>query len=66
MRTCPECGETEENRKFYPKSEHCQICNLAFYENQGIGELLRRFYQPEYPPHIQEYLDKRKERLGIA
>lgn len=61
MKTCPECGRNENKTKFYRKSTHCQDCNESYAK--GVLDLVREHYQPEYPKHIQDYLNKRQERL---
>lgn len=66
MKYCPDCGKSEQETMFYPKSTCCKACNQEAYGNYSLGDLLKKFYQPEYPPHIQAYLDKRKERLSMS
>jgi hypothetical protein len=61
MHTCPDCGLNDQETVFYRKSTHCMVCNEKFCKN--AMDLVREHYKPEYPPHIQEYLDKRRERL---
>jgi hypothetical protein len=61
MKHCPDCKQDKPTNQFYRKSEHCMSCNEKYCRN--VMDLIRHTYKPEYPPHIQEYLDKRRERM---
>jgi hypothetical protein len=60
MKVCKTCKVEKPNNKFAGKSEHCRDCDTEFV--QSVMEVVRGFYQPEYPPHIQEYLDNRRKQ----
>lgn len=59
MKTCQTCGKDKPTKAFAGKSEHCRDCDTDFV--QSVMEVVRGYYQPVYPPHIQEYLEKRQK-----
>lgn len=60
MKVCQTCKEEKPNKQFAKGSDHCRDCDYEFVTS--LMEVVRGYYQPEYPPHIQEYLDKRKKQ----
>jgi hypothetical protein len=60
-RICPECEMTEGVVKFYKDATCCQDCNEHLAKS--AMELLKAYYKPSYPAHIQAYLDERNKKL---